>query len=277
MHRVRLIALAIFTAVLVLSGCNDQKKQNTLLTEESAELRAELDNTKKALDAEMQRAGKDEQMARAAAERKLTEQPAGSTDGVLPANSEGMTWDRTATGVTVTVSGDVLFDSGKATLKASAKKSLDSVAAKTSSPSTPTSRSASKATPTPTRSKRQVRLQLRVGSRASQRRGGLPDVQGSLLRPEFRSPSAGDSRPQGNQARQPSRRNLSRHAVTHSHVHQFTYRSHYRGGQSSSVRRFLFFCHSVQIARDDFRVACFEAAQLFAPDSKNPPSPCLKA
>ena len=35
MHRVRLITLAIFTAVLVLSGCNDQKKQNTLLTEET--------------------------------------------------------------------------------------------------------------------------------------------------------------------------------------------------------------------------------------------------
>ena len=214
-----------------------------------------------------------EQMARAAAERKLTEQPAGSTDGVLPANSEGMTWDRTATGVTVTVSGDVLFDSGKATLKASAKKSLDSVA------KTLKSQYANLA----------IRVEGHTDTDPIKRASSPPTTSWVSREPtpwRTTSTSKGVSSGQISVAtaipvpREPSppavARNLSRHAVTHSHVHQFTYRSQYRGGQSSSVRRFLFFVIQYSPRGMIFGSHALRRPQLSLRIQRSP-SPCLEA
>lgn len=126
--------MMVLALVVALTGCDDQqKKQSALLNEENARLRSELEDKNKALDAEMQRA-RDEQIARAEAERKLAEMQAGgggmtggNSGGALPV-IEGADVTRQGNTVMVSVSGDVLFDSGRATLKASAKKTLDSVA-----------------------------------------------------------------------------------------------------------------------------------------------------
>jgi chemotaxis protein MotB len=133
MHQVRLIGLAILAAVVFMTGCDDQKKnQQALLNEENSALRTQLEDQKRATDAAEQRAR--EEAARAAeAERKLQESMAsrggtgGMGDGDLPGPIEGVDITRQGNMINLSVSGDVLFDSGKATLKNAAKKTLDQV------------------------------------------------------------------------------------------------------------------------------------------------------
>ncbi|MCA9286269.1 MAG: OmpA family protein [Phycisphaerales bacterium] len=132
MGRFWLSCLAVVGGVALLAGCdNKQKDEVSLLTEENQTLRTQLDERNRALDASD--ADRRQQALRVAdLERQLAAQPASSPNTPTGATGfEGIEGVTTAVGpgeITATVEGDVLFDSGKTTLKASAKKSLDQIA-----------------------------------------------------------------------------------------------------------------------------------------------------
>jgi chemotaxis protein MotB len=118
--------ILLLGACALLGGCNKQNKQLELAQQEAAELReknVELDTRLRERDTRI-----------AELEGRLSQVSAS------PSGDRGYTpprepWSdrRTTSGgyqtETFTVSGDVLFDSGQATLKATAKKELDRVAA----------------------------------------------------------------------------------------------------------------------------------------------------
>jgi flagellar motor protein MotB len=123
-----LAALALLA--VGMTGCNDKvKAERDRLYAENTELRQRLD----AADADLQsaQADRDAMMARIAA----LEKPATTTGaGVAMSNTGfeqigGVSVERGSHGeVTVRVPGDVLFSSGSATVKTSAKRTLDDVA-----------------------------------------------------------------------------------------------------------------------------------------------------
>jgi len=128
-----LTGLGLLLAAVVLTGCNQNTaEENSLLTEENQSLREQLADRNQALDAVQEDLReKDRQIADL--NRQLEEiryQPASTSAtsadpfGGIP----GVTGSVSGGEVTATVESDVLFDSGKATLKDSAKRSLDAVA-----------------------------------------------------------------------------------------------------------------------------------------------------
>lgn len=122
-------------ALTVLAGCDNKiKDENAMLLKENDALRTQLTQRNDAL----QSADRERQAADARAldaERKLNEFE--STPPALPAAAvtdntfidEHITVTTTAEGLNMTIPGDVLFDSGKATLKPGAKKTLDNMIA----------------------------------------------------------------------------------------------------------------------------------------------------
>ncbi len=120
--------LGMSAAGLLLAGCNaDLKDQNALLTEENEDLRLQLSDRNAAL-AEAQQGIRDKSMQLAQLRRDMGDMdqaPARAT------GFESIPYVSAAYGdgeVTVTVESDVLFASGKNTLKSAAKRSLDAVA-----------------------------------------------------------------------------------------------------------------------------------------------------
>ena len=120
--------LGMSAAGFLLAGCNaDLKDQNSLLTEENEDLRLQLSDRNSAL-AEAQQGIRDKSLQLAQLRRDM-----GDMDRV-PAQATGfesIPYVSAAYGageVTVTVQSDVLFASGKTTLKSAAKRSLDAVA-----------------------------------------------------------------------------------------------------------------------------------------------------
>lgn len=120
--------LGMSAAGLLLAGCNaDLKDQNALLTEENGDLRDQLSDRNAAL-AEAQQGIRDKSMQLAQLRRDMGDMdraPAQVT------GFESIPYVSAAYGageVTVTVQSDVLFASGKTTLKSAAKRSLDAVA-----------------------------------------------------------------------------------------------------------------------------------------------------
>ena len=120
--------LGMSAAGLLLAGCNaDLKDQNALLTEENEDLRLQLSDRNAAL-AEAQQGIRDKSMQLTQLRRDmgdLEQAPAQAT------GFESIPYVSAAYGggeVTVTVQSDVLFASGKTTLKSAAKRSLDAVA-----------------------------------------------------------------------------------------------------------------------------------------------------
>jgi flagellar motor protein MotB len=117
-----------------LSGCDgDLKAQNEALYKENQELHDRLKTTQEALDsAEADRAKMAEQMANA--NKPATTGTAPIPVGKAGANTgfgnigDGIEVTSDANRVTVKIPGDVLFDSGKATLKTSSQRSLDKIA-----------------------------------------------------------------------------------------------------------------------------------------------------
>ncbi|MCH8152063.1 MAG: OmpA family protein [Planctomycetes bacterium] len=120
--------LGMSAAGLLLAGCNaDLKDQNALLTEENEDLRLQLSDRNSAL-AEAQQGIRDKSLQLAQLRRDMgnSEQAPARATGF-----ESIPYVSAAYGageVTVTVQSDVLFASGKTTLKSSAKRSLDAVA-----------------------------------------------------------------------------------------------------------------------------------------------------
>lgn len=130
MRRFMGLAVTLVAAAMVLGGCEAEnlKKENALLMEENENLRNELSQRNMALD-ESQLEARDKEIQLAQLRRELGEaesRPAANTtafDGI-----PGVHGTVGAGEITAVVDSDVLFDSGKDTLKASAKRSLDAVA-----------------------------------------------------------------------------------------------------------------------------------------------------
>ncbi|MCX5690548.1 MAG: OmpA family protein [Planctomycetota bacterium] len=129
--------LALASATMFMGGCSGQKKQMEAAQAESAELRervATLDQANRDKDgkiAELQTALSSCQTQLAA--KPLAMDP--GTGGDVPDGKKGggggsSDFTRDSEGqMRARLSGDVLFDPGQATLKSSAKKSLDRIAA----------------------------------------------------------------------------------------------------------------------------------------------------
>jgi len=122
---------AVLGAVVLLSGCTaDLTEQNAWLTEENENLRSQLAGRNSALtDAQQDLRERQSQVAQLRRDLDNAQRSERSSftrtgfeniPGVSAAYSNGE--------VTITVQSDVLFDSGKTSLKSSAKQSLQTVA-----------------------------------------------------------------------------------------------------------------------------------------------------
>lgn len=124
------LALCLGAALVVLAGCNQNKpKEGELLTDENAALRKQLDQTNSALEAS-ENERRNLAMRLSELERNQQAQPAGTpargASGFEGVEGADITYDQGK--VRVAIASDVLFDSGRATLKPNAKRALDEVA-----------------------------------------------------------------------------------------------------------------------------------------------------
>jgi outer membrane protein OmpA-like peptidoglycan-associated protein len=125
--------LALGAAAFGLTGCESQqeKDQLSLLQQENTELRTQLDERDKALDGangELRSANSElrdwkEKYSTAEDEWQSSNNSTGGFDGIT-----GVTATYGPNDVTVSVEGDVLFDSGRTSLKPAARNALDRVA-----------------------------------------------------------------------------------------------------------------------------------------------------
>ena len=128
-----IIGLGAVAGFLLLAGCNTNSKDRmSLLEQENTELRDQLTERDRALEAantdlrEANRLIREQESAYAsqpAAASASTVSTPTAFDGI-----EGVSTSISGREVTVTVSSDVLFDSGRTSLKKNAKQSLDQVA-----------------------------------------------------------------------------------------------------------------------------------------------------
>ena len=134
MRMTTLTMLALGAAAFGLTGCESQqeKDQLSLLQQENTELRTQLDERDKALDGangELRSANDEirtwkEKYSDAEADWQSNSSPGtGGFDGIT-----GVTATYGPNDVTVSVEGDVLFDSGRTSLKPAARNALDRVA-----------------------------------------------------------------------------------------------------------------------------------------------------
>ena len=127
MHGRTLIALTLFLVGGGLTACNDSTKtQMAMLDEENRELRDQLSERDRALDAttsDLREANRllREQQALAVTAPAATTNPFSGIDGVSTSIDGNE--------VTISMQGDILFNSGRTALKTPAKKSLDQIAA----------------------------------------------------------------------------------------------------------------------------------------------------
>jgi len=130
--RLPLLALVAACVALPLAGCNNaQKEEVATLTDRNEKLNLELEQKNSALESErearvrleQENADLKERLAGAPTETVVSETIVMPSD--LPA---GVTCRVEGNDLIIDVPGDVLFDSGKATLKSNAKATLDSIA-----------------------------------------------------------------------------------------------------------------------------------------------------
>lgn len=132
MFRFTTVLLAAVAAGSFLGGCNSaQKDEVAMLKEENAQLSIQRDEARGALESsEAERRRLEEENGRLLASANeqppaVKATPAGSEPKLdLP---EGVTAENRNGTIVLTIEGDILFDSGKATLKPDAKKTLDKV------------------------------------------------------------------------------------------------------------------------------------------------------
>lgn len=124
-----LLGTALVLAGFVLGGCNNLKEENALLMEENQNLRSQLADRNSALDAATSAAREREmEAARLRRELEQSERAERAPQRTGFEGIAGVTGSVSGGEVTASVESDVLFDSGKATLKSAAKQSLDQVA-----------------------------------------------------------------------------------------------------------------------------------------------------
>ncbi|MEE8156278.1 MAG: OmpA family protein [Phycisphaerales bacterium] len=122
---------AMLGAVVLVSGCTaDLTEQNALLAEENENLRAQLSSRNGALtDAQQDLRERQSQIAQLRRELNEAERSRGPSPAVTGfENITGVSATFSNGEITVTVQSDVLFDSGKTSLKNTAKQSLQAVA-----------------------------------------------------------------------------------------------------------------------------------------------------
>lgn len=123
----KLIGLGVLAAAtMVATGCGVDKKEHDMVTQENAELRdrlSTLENQQRQHDAELADAQAKAQQAQAALDAANKAQQQGGRDPVPGPRDNGRE-------TVITFAGDVGFDSGSATIKASAKKELDQIASR---------------------------------------------------------------------------------------------------------------------------------------------------
>ena len=127
MKTTRLISILALVAATTLVGCKNNQQTVDELTTENESLRKQLDDRNAALES----AERERQAAIARADdADKSKGTAGAAAGDKNfAGIDGVSASQIGNELHVSIEGDVLFDSGKAGLKESAKKSLDKVAA----------------------------------------------------------------------------------------------------------------------------------------------------
>lgn len=130
----RIMGLGLLAATFALTGCNNSmKEQNAMLLEENEGLRAQLADRRAALDS-AEHAARQQEMEAIRLRRELEEArrtqvtPAATGPRTGFEGIEGVSGTIGAGEITATVASDVLFDSGRATIKPAAQRSLDQVA-----------------------------------------------------------------------------------------------------------------------------------------------------
>jgi chemotaxis protein MotB len=125
------LVVALALCGVGLGGCqNKLRTENEALWKQNKELEDELGSARAALEAaNMDRANLQQQLADAQKAR-LSQGSAGrASQGLEGLEGDGVTVTEQDGQVTVSVAGDVLFDSGSATLKTTAKSKLRQIAA----------------------------------------------------------------------------------------------------------------------------------------------------
>lgn len=123
----RLLVTGLLLTAMTMAGCSNRlKDENAMLTEEVGVLRNQLVDRNAALEScNQELRSRDQQLAQL--RREMQEQQAAAPrtgfEGI-----EGVSGVVGAGEITALVDSDLLFDSGRSTLKASAKRSLDAVA-----------------------------------------------------------------------------------------------------------------------------------------------------
>ncbi len=124
----KLIGLGVLAAAtMVATGCGVDKKDHEMVTQENAELRERLTTL------ENQSRQRDSELADVQAKYQQAQADLAAAKNAQPASypNEGNRPRRSGGGEEVMVlAGDVGFDSGSATLKSTAKKELDQIAAR---------------------------------------------------------------------------------------------------------------------------------------------------
>lgn len=126
MHGRTLIALALFLVVGGLTACNDGTKSKlAMLTDENSELRDQLTERDRALDATTSDLREANRLLREQQEMAVSApaEPTNPFSGI-----DGISTSVDGNEVTISMQGDILFNSGRTALKNPAKKSLDQIA-----------------------------------------------------------------------------------------------------------------------------------------------------
>ena len=125
-----IIGLGAIAGLALLIGCDSTADKVSLLESENTELRDQLSERDQALEAANTDLREANKMLRE--QEEYGTQAAASSGGVSTPTAfdgiEGVSTSVSGREVTVTVASDVLFDSGRTTLKSNAKNSLNEVA-----------------------------------------------------------------------------------------------------------------------------------------------------
>jgi chemotaxis protein MotB len=126
-----LLAVGPLAVIAVLAGCDSTADKMALLEQENTELRDQLHQRDQALDAANTDLRESNRMVREQEiifDEELTTLASGVSSPTAFDGIEGVSTSVSGREVTVTVASDVLFDSGRTSLKSNAKTSLDQVA-----------------------------------------------------------------------------------------------------------------------------------------------------
>ncbi|RLS24851.1 MAG: hypothetical protein DWH74_02185 [Planctomycetota bacterium] len=127
---------ALLATSFMLVGCDGAKKEVSLLKEENSQLTMQLDETRTALDGEMKERRRLEQdlanLKKAPVEAPVeavvvVETAPAAQPATMVDLGPDVTIEHRDGALVLTIASDVLFDSGEANLKTSAKKTLDKV------------------------------------------------------------------------------------------------------------------------------------------------------